>query len=156
MNGEDDGIWRRLVLLPFKRKFTDEEKDPGLEDALMAERDGILQWCVEGAGKYLQDGLKLSQLIRREHSSYRNESDLLGEFLAELTDFDLQRKVLQSDLFAAWQYWCATNGIQVGSKKRFTQRLGERGISASKSNGSAYYAGISIKDPTQQGGKGGM
>jgi putative DNA primase/helicase len=145
VKGEDDGIWRRLVLLPFRRKFTDEEKDPCLEDKLMAERDGILRWIVDGTGKYLKDRLKLSPLIRGEHSSYRTESDLLGEFLNEITERDPQQRILQSSLFLAWKLWCESNGLRCSSKKTFTQRLCERGISTSKSNGEAYYIGVTVK-----------
>ena len=144
VRGEDDGIWRRLVLLPFRRKFTDEEKDPRLEEKLMAERDGILQWFVEGTGKYLKDGLKLSPLIRREHSSYRTESDLLGEFLNDKTEPDPQQKVLQRELFGKWKDWCEANNLRCTSKKSFTQRLSERGIATSKSNGEAFYVGLTF------------
>jgi putative DNA primase/helicase len=144
VSGEDDGIWRRLVLLPFRRKFTDEEKDPCLEDKLMAERNGILRWIVEGTGKYLKDDLKLSPLIRREHSSYRTESDFLGEFLNEITERDPQQRILQSRLFSAWKLWCESNGLRYSSKKSFTQRLCDRGISTSKSNGLAYYVGVGL------------
>ena len=37
VTGDDDGIWRRLVLIPFSRSFSAEEKDPYLESKLMAE-----------------------------------------------------------------------------------------------------------------------
>jgi putative DNA primase/helicase len=151
VKGEDDGIWRRLVLLPFRRKFTDEEKDPGLEDKLMAERDGILRWCVEGTSKYLKDGLKLSPLIRREHSSYRTESDLLGEFLNEITERDPQTRIEQSRLFLAWRSWCDANGLRCSSKKSFTQRLCERGISSGKSNGQAFYVGLTLSEQGEKG-----
>ncbi len=51
VTGDDDGIWRRLVLIPFSRSFSAEEKDPNLESKLLEERDGIFMWMLEGARK---------------------------------------------------------------------------------------------------------
>ena len=88
VTGGDDGIWRRLVLVPFKRKFEDHEKDSDLEAKLMAERDGILMWMLEGTRKYLQDGLKLSPRVRAEAAQYRKDSDRIGEFLEDIMEAD--------------------------------------------------------------------
>ena len=143
--GQDDGIWRRLILLRFGRKFEGHEKDPELEGKLLQERDGILMWMLEGCKKYLKDGLKLSPSMRAEWTTYRNESDLLGEFLADETDLDPVGRVLQGDLFVRWQRWCESNGVRCGSKKSFTQRMTERGHGESKSGGSRFYGGLRLK-----------
>lgn len=142
ITGEDDGIWRRLVILPFKRKFIDEEKDPYLEDKLMAEADGILQWMLEGSRKYFKDGLQLSKTIKAEHASYRKESDMLGEFLEDQTEIAIDAKESQSDLFYRWRNWCESNGVRHGSKKTFTQRLAERGFSQCESARTLLKQGI--------------
>lgn len=153
ITGEDDGIWRRLVILPFKRKFIDEKKDPHLEEKLMTEADGILQWMLEGARKYFKDGLQLSKTIKAEHASYRKESDMLGEFLEDQTEIAIDTKESQSGLFSRWRYWCEVNGVRHGSKKTFTQRLAERGFTEARSNGGRYYTGLKLKSPSiSQGG----
>ncbi|MBM3825072.1 MAG: hypothetical protein FJ404_19710, partial [Verrucomicrobia bacterium] len=77
ITGDDDAIWRRLVLVPFRRRFTQDERDSGLEEKLISERNGILKWMIEGARRYLTDGLRLSKRITAEQSAYRKESDLL-------------------------------------------------------------------------------
>ncbi len=40
VTGEDDGIWRRLALLPFKVTFSAEECDVHLQQKLLQEREG--------------------------------------------------------------------------------------------------------------------
>lgn len=142
ITGEDDGIWRRLVPIPFRRKFSEDEKNPSLEVELLEERDGILQWMLEGTQLYLKDGLKLSPTIKAEHSSYRKASDLLGEFLSDMTVSDPNSRVPQSDLFQKWKFWCENNGVRHGSKKTFTQRLAERGFLEGRSNGERHYCGL--------------
>ena len=145
IKGDDDGIWRRIVVLPFRRKFEEHEQDPLLERALLKECDGILRWMIEGAALYLNSGLKLSRTILAEQKQYRKESDLLGEFLDEKTEAGVDKRVSQSDLFYRWQSWNENNGTRGGSKKSFTQRLAERGFTAAKSGGRYSYVGLDLK-----------
>ena len=142
VTGEDDGIWRRIVILPFRRKFEKHEQDPYLETKLLAEREGILRWMIEGAQRYYRDGLRLSPAMRREQAVYRKESDLLGEFLDEKTVAVPHERVEQGQLYFDWKHWCENNGVFPGSKKTFTQRLAERGFTSAKSNGKHLYTGL--------------
>lgn len=142
VTGEDDGIWRRIVILPFRRKFEKHEQDQYLETKLLAEREGILRWMIEGAQRYYRDGLRLSPAMRREQAVYRKESDLIGEFLDEKTVAVPHERVEQGQLYFDWKHWCESNGVSPGSKKTFTQRLAERGFTSAKSNGKHLYAGL--------------
>ncbi len=146
VKGDDDGIWRRLVILPFRRTFAPHEQDPHLEGKLLKERDGILAWMVEGAQRYLRKGLKLSPAMKREQAQYRKDSDMLGEFLDECTEVTTDARVEQKALFLNWQSWCKDNGVQSWSKKAFTQRLNARGYPAKESNGKRYYLGLHLRD----------
>jgi len=154
ITGEDDGIWRRLVVLKFGRKFSEGEKDPNLESKLLEERDGILQWMLEGTRMYLKDGLKLSPRIRAEIASYRKDSDLLGEFLSDILEADPTSKINQQTAYQSWTDWCKNNGFRVSSKKSFTQRLAERGYPEGRSGGNRFYVGIKMRSLAQpsQGG----
>ena len=49
IRGTDDGIWRRVRVIPFDRQFGPEERDENLHSKLLAELPGILNWLVEGA-----------------------------------------------------------------------------------------------------------
>lgn len=144
IHGTDEGIWRRLVLLPFQRQFEPHERDTGLEQKLHAERDGILTWMVAGAVRYLREGLHLSPAMKAEQTAYRKESDLLGEFLADTTRPAPSERVEQTHLFTAWQLWCQSNGIHHGSKVTFTRRVSERGFAQAKSNGKRFYCGLTM------------
>jgi len=48
IRGTDEGIWRRLWLLPFTVTIPEDKRDPGILDKLEAEGSGILNWCIEG------------------------------------------------------------------------------------------------------------
>jgi putative DNA primase/helicase len=157
IKGDDDGIWRRIVIIPFRRKFSQAEQDTHLEAKLLSERDGILRWMVEGAQAYLTQGLYLSPAMRAERMQYRKESDLLGEFLEERTTRGQGQREEQSALYNGWDFWCRQNGTQPGTKATFTRRLAERGIAAAQSNSKRFYVGLSINrgavDATGQEGR---
>lgn len=144
--GDDTGIWRRIVLIPFTRTFTKEEQDPHLEEKLLQERDGILGWILEGAKKYQEIGIVMSPRMQSEVNSYRKDSDVLGEFLEDKTQRGVLSKVEQKSLYFAYKHWCDNNGIRAQSKKSFSQRLKERGFPDSKSGSTRYYLGLELID----------
>lgn len=146
ITGEDDGIWRRLVMLKFGRRFTQAQQDPHLEDTLLAERNEILRWMIEGAQKYLAEGINPSTSMLAELRTYRQDSDLLGEFLADKTRSDPSAQVLQQLLFSRYSHWCAESSVRSMSKKQFTQRLVERGFSEAKSGSNRYYIGLALHE----------
>ena len=49
IRGTDDGIWRRIHLVPFEVQIPVGELDPRLPEKLRAELPGILRWAVDGA-----------------------------------------------------------------------------------------------------------
>lgn len=48
IKGDDDGIWRRIIEMPFVNKIPASEVDTRIIAKLEAERDGILHWMIEG------------------------------------------------------------------------------------------------------------
>jgi putative DNA primase/helicase len=146
ITGDEDGIWRRIALIPFNRRFTTEEQDPQLEKKLLAERDGILGWILEGVREYLETGITLSPRIKAEVNAYRKESDVLGEFLEEKTRPAPLKKIEQQDLYWRYKHWCEINGLKHQSKKSFSQRLKERGYPEGKSGKNRYYVGLELQE----------
>lgn len=149
---DDDGIWRRLVVIPFDRKFAEGERDPNLEEKLIQEADGILGWIIQGAVKWYQDGLSICPTIKQESAEYRTESDLLGHFLEERVKFDDAVRSIQTDVYFFYQNWCRTNGTNPLSKIRLTQKLKERGVRQLASNGKRFYLGIELAQTIEGSG----
>ncbi|MCS6624353.1 phage/plasmid primase, P4 family [Roseibacterium beibuensis] len=82
IRGTDDGIWRRVMLVPFNEQIPVERRNPNLVAELMGEAPGVLNWMVEGLLSYLEIGLAPPDAVRAATEEYRRESDPLGEFLA--------------------------------------------------------------------------
>lgn len=107
IRGTDDGIWRRMLLVPFDIHIPQAERDPDLGKKLRAEAPGILRWMVDGLIDYLDGGLREPARVLEATQDYRSDSDPVGTFLTECTivtgasdDFMLARELI--DAFNFW------------------------------------------------------
>ena len=55
VRGQDEGIWRRLKLIPFDRVIPPERRDLDLPAKLREELPGILNWAIEGCVAWQRD-----------------------------------------------------------------------------------------------------
>lgn len=63
IKGTDNGIWRRIVVIPFDQTFEESQQDDQLENKLLQELPGILNWAIEGLYQWRDKGLKNMQKI---------------------------------------------------------------------------------------------
>jgi P4 family phage/plasmid primase-like protien len=120
-----DSIWRRVRLVPFENTIPDDLVDQNLEEKLMAERDGILTWLVEGCLIWQKEGLVQSTKILECTKSYRLESDKVGTFVDECCEVTEGSKETRDTIYECWRNWCADAGIHPLSRNKFTRRLKE-------------------------------
>jgi putative DNA primase/helicase len=145
VSDQSDGAWRRVVLVPFLNRVSGDQIDFKLEDKLMAEASGILNWLITGCLMWQRDHLKPSELILQGSREYRKESDILGLFISECCIEGPEEKADQTGLFNEWRRWCGENGHQSGSKRSLTIRLETRGVNSKAYIGkSRAYQGLRI------------
>jgi putative DNA primase/helicase len=82
LSGTDDGIWRRVILVPFNVRISTEEADPYLKPKLLAELSGILNWALRGYEAYCERGLAVPEVLRAAVAEYRAESDTVSAFVS--------------------------------------------------------------------------
>lgn len=129
--GQDEGIWRRLRLVPWDVVIPAEERDEGLPDRLALELDAILGWLVAGYLDWHTHGLGEPKRVVEATAKYRAESDAVARFLDECCLVG-HGTAGSTELFHAWQKWCADQGEDAGSQKAFTTRLENRGFDKGK------------------------
>lgn len=127
IRGTDNGIWRRIRLVPFTETIPDAEKDRELPAKLAAEADGILAWAVEGCLAWQRDGLAPPDAVLSATEDYRTDMDVLGEFLAERCVLGSGQTVGNTKLYEAFQAWQVANGEKPRSHRWLTRALQDRG-----------------------------
>lgn len=131
IKGSDEGIWRRIKLIPFEVQIPKDKVDPDLGDKLKAELPGILNWAIEGCYAWQQIGLPTPAKVQRATSDYRSSQDLLGAFLMECCVVCPQKRsgiTRVRDIYGAYKHWCEEAGERAMSKRNFSFRLTERGF----------------------------
>lgn len=144
VKGTDLGIWRRVRLVPFDVTIPESERDAGLTDKLLAEIDGILVWAVQGCLDWQRDGLATPQAVKLATQAYRDDSDLVGQWLTECTVAAPNASAPAKDLFASYQTWCKDNGLRDMSATGLGRKLAERGIDKARLTAGFVYLGIGL------------
>ncbi|MFJ7753190.1 phage/plasmid primase, P4 family [Peribacillus muralis] len=145
IQNNDEGIWRRIRLIPFTVTIPKEKIDYDLPDKLLAqEMPGILRWAVEGCLKWQKEGLGNPKEVQNATSSYRNEMDTIGNFLNENCLEHASAKSYSKELYRQYEYWCDDTGEECLQKVRFYKKIEERGYKKKKDNRGYFFQGIGI------------
>jgi putative DNA primase/helicase len=147
-------IWRRIILLPFEEKIEPSERILGLDDILVSEEGpGILVWMIQGLMHYQHQGLQPPSSVMLATKEYRNESDVLFEFIQDVCTTQQNVEVLGGDcrvsakeLYLAYKEWCAHNNeLKVMSTTKFGRELSDRGFRKVRISTGQWYVGIKIR-----------
>lgn len=156
VRGTDHGIWRRIRLVPFRRTFGPDERDPHLLDKLKGEAAHIAAWMVEGCLEWQHRGLAdVPAVVATETASYQTEQDTLGQWLDEAAERNAVCEVASNELYANYRLWAIESGLRPASKVSLGRRLGERGFRSRRSNGQTLWIGLRLKPKRGAGYSGG-
>jgi len=149
IKGADEGIWRRVHLVPFNVTIGEGEVDKDLPAKLERELPGILAWAVRGCLEWQHEGgLVPPDEVREATAAYREEMDTIGAFLADYTVKEEGARVTSKVLNEAYNRWCAANAAQPISQAAFGRLLTARGFPAAVNIGrerSRGRAGLRMK-----------
>ena len=127
----DPAMWRRIWLVPFAVTIPPEDRDEAIAEKMLAERSGILNWCLAGLARY-RDAGRLAQpgVFAVATEEYRLDADVAARFVDEecvVTGAPDDREV-RSDLYAGFVSWAKDNGVATVSAKKFAEHLKSRGV----------------------------
>jgi len=142
----DEAMRRRLHLIPFTVTIPPERRDGQLTEKLLAERDGILAWAVEGCLAWQSEGLKPPKVVVDATDEYFDEEDAVTEFIDEECQRHAQARVSVADMFQRWQEWANRRGEYIGTSRWLMQQLCNRQFERTRLHGGVKgIAGISLK-----------
>lgn len=158
VRGTDDGIWRRLLLVPWDEQIPKDQRDPDLAEKLWAEAPGILAWAARGLIDYLEVGLQEPDHVIEATAAFREESDPIGTFLEAacvVTGQDADA-ILSRELVEAFNFWLYERGAGEWRPGTVARKLKEKARSwRSPSTGQSFveakssvmtYRGIRFQD----------
>lgn len=155
ISGTDRGIWRRIMTIPFDKVITSNERDPLLDEKLSKEYEGILAWAVKGFQKWQKEGLAQPEKVSEATNEYRQESDVIGNFIEEKCVVAPDCKVSASAILKAAQEWAKDGGLRYVKRNEFIDYMKKRGFTKDRLSGSAnrgkiYWFGIGLKEEERE------
>ena len=120
LGGNDGGIWRRIEVVEYISKFTDEPR-PSPANPYQYKADEQLtkkleQWNVifiikllDKYRKYNKEGTKPPKQVKDQTKAYRTSNDIIANWIdADLIEDDGFWSF--EDLYDAWERWCDDEG----------------------------------------------
>ena len=142
----DEAMRRRLHMVPFTITIPPAKRDQRLQERLLAEKDGILAWALEGCLAWQREGLCPPAAVMAATEDYFEAEDAMGRWLEEACEKASAAWSGSSALFASWKSWAEANGEYPGSMKRFSENLGNRGFEKQDTRKARGFLGLTIKD----------
>lgn len=125
IRGQDEGIWRRVLLVPYMVRFgTQEEvnageaqyvKDLTIGEKIASEKDAVLTWLVEGAVEWYRDGLNPPDIVLAASKDYQSEQDRVRMFVNDCLEigagYESPTSSFQDVIYGPYRHWCQDNGF---------------------------------------------
>ena len=145
IKGTNEGIWRRILLVPFDVRIPPAEQDKNLSKKLAREGAGIFNWLAEGYRLYRAEGLCIPKKVTDAVSAYRGDSDILTAFIDQnciIKQHGQGASVSVSELYDSYQSFCESEGEYCKSNRYFSTALKDKGFDKIKQGKIWFWRGI--------------
>lgn len=115
---------RRLIIIKFDQTFDGLREDKRLENKLSAELPGILNWCLDGLSRVLEnEDIGVSKRMVFAKKEFMRAINPILTFVDECCQFGGEKKVLKSKLYIRYTTFCEDSGLRSLSKIKFYSQL---------------------------------
>lgn len=149
---KSEGLWRRMIIIPFDETLSDEEVDVTITEKLKKEIDQIFLFALEGLKRIIKNGWKFSvpNEIKDVINEERDNASTLRQFVNENCTLSSSDSVDVKFFYNEYVLWTKENGQKPSSKNSIGRELARFEV---KSKVVTYagqsirkYEGISIKE----------
>ena len=141
-------MWDRVKKIPYHVQFGDNEgqkpRDNSLNETLMAELPGILNWFLTGAIRWYADGMAEPDVVKIATLELKNENDRLAAFVDENLVSATNATLRAGQAFRAYETWAESNGITGYDRlksRSFGTELGKR-FKRRRDRSGQFYIGV--------------
>ena len=110
IRGQDEGIWRRVRLIPWSVQIAEKSADKSLPTKLERELPGILNWALKGCLEWQKSGLGEAAAVKQATQEYRKESDPFADFFTNRCTFSPGATISRQSFRAAYERHCEELG----------------------------------------------
>lgn len=112
-----DGLWRRMLIVPFNREVLESEKIRGLDKpegwSDLGELSGMLNWSIDGLRRLRENGrFTISEASENLKSQYRKNCNPVQQFMEEYVEDDASAWISKNELYDAYSEFCGRSGYR--------------------------------------------
>lgn len=148
---KSDGFTRRLIVLQTKPKPKDRKDDPFIDEKIIAEKEAIFLWMLEGLKRLIDNDFKFTISQRTE-----DISDILKEDNCSIPAFLEDKNFVimgagysatSKDLYQSYKEWCNENSFSPVCINSFISwiHLNEENYNLKYNKHVSGYSGIDVR-----------
>lgn len=146
---QTEAFWRRIRLIPFTAFIPPGHRDRRLKEKLELESSGIFNWALQGCLRWANEGLGAPIEVLKATESYREEEDVIGEFIEARCEEHPKAWTSTSEIYSAFSgWWKDTRGAhsRIPNRRWFGRSLGERhSLTPHKRANTRGWKGVALK-----------
>jgi len=126
----DDGMWRRVLRVPFEHIVPENQRDPSVKAQLIdpgIAGPAILAWAVRGCLEWQQNGLQVPQSVEEATQEYRDEMNPFEDFFTDECEFSDQHSVASKSIYDNYKEWAIENRYMPSGMNKFSDALKAKG-----------------------------
>lgn len=124
----DGALLRRMNVVPFENRFSDETRDKNIKEKLRKELPYILRVLIAYCIEWQRDGLTQSESMKLVVNEYKDEMDKVKNFLDERTEKCESGVENSTKVYKAFRAWCDDHGFSPENQHRFGAKMRAHGF----------------------------
>lgn len=155
VSASDDGIWRRLIVIPFNAKITGKSDIKNYGEYLYDNAgESILAWVIEGAKKVidLDYQIPVPACVKKAIDEYRSQNDWFGHFMEDKCETGDGFRESSSSLYQAYRSYCIDTNEYVRSTADFYFAMESAGFERVTLNRKRYFKGVRLRSDVDDAG----
>lgn len=121
----DDAFFNRLIIIYFYNQIPRDRQDVNLKEKLLAEREGIILWIIEGLKKLVENNFHINYInenIRMEYLRHSSSAKAFVDENIEITGDDSDY-IKNNDLWESYKQYCKINNSKMMSQEWFGREI---------------------------------
>ena len=149
---KSEGLWRRMIIIPFDEILDDNEIDVSITEKLKKEIDQIFLFALEGLKRIIKNGWRFTipENIKNTLNEERDNASTLRQFVNSQCTLAPDESIETQKYYHEYCLWTRANGQSPSSKNSIGRELVRFGIKSKTTSFAGEsvrkYFGISLKE----------
>lgn len=149
---KSQGIWRRMLFVPFEKVYAEDEQNKNLADELAKGLPGVFNWALKGMELLKEEnGFIIPVKCRNALEDYKRAVNPARVCLQDNYESDSEAEGLPCDeVYLSYVQWCKSNGCKPLNSSNFGKEV-KRTLNVDKVRGGSrehrvyIYSGLKLK-----------